>query len=921
MTTLERLLENVEHNDAEAHKLYNNLGLAHAANRNYRLSLKAHREEKNICKRLLTASPDDPSRHLDLAIAYRRCGDAMLKLDRLIDSRNVTISKRDDVIRAAQSQHTKGLEIARKAPRTFDTRPAVQLELQAATAAIAESSLALALFTHKRPHFVEAAKAAAKASRMADRLVVGVAGLSYDAKQSLLFGIAINYAISISGLGDKKRARALLHTVTIRARDLGDHSNLVRALSNLSEEASEENEWRLCEAYAREWARLARKAGDSSDEADALRKVAVVLHETGDLQGAEAALIRSRRLNNFEEGRREADNFLKVIHQEMEDHEQAREQLETAQEKAERYQKLGDYIEEAKCRIIAGNGAFVLRKNDLVLQILGRYFELVDEFGCNPSVTGVEESAHNSAVANMGESYWNLKKFEEAVHWATRELSVFDGDPPGQAQAWCNLGVYLDDFGKKEKAADALRRSIAIAEACGETETKTRAENNLLLVEQELAAIQEKLFSSTQNASNTNDIDMHVDPNILDKEQRQTDNRKIARNGVMSVKQSRGVTVGRDDEMSVIMESSQPMNGDRIDKFRNRGKDTESMSTKCGPARTCSSTRRSMRGVTLGNELPLSERSRDQMTNNFNSHGIRDITDIAAEYRRVCERSSKSGVRVRPMVVSAFRDLSSSLLSLEARGQHDPTPPRLNLSALFLSNADVAAILETLSFIGDGYNVFVDLSLNPLVSASAFDGLSIRNVGPPITLYSVKQLDLSSAGVTPNTIRSLSDLLEDGKPLCQVSSINFSKNGLGRQVTQAVVSILRMLVNAKMIRSLDLSLNLFPNSFLPQMTEKMSDIEIRNLLSSSSLQTLDLHLNNRRNPTGLLESVHSSDAIGYLNVLFDTLPLLKTVDVRACGANLDVRKALREMGDSCIGRSKNVITLTDASLDDEIMAT
>lgn len=923
VSTLEHLLENAEHNDAEAHKLYNNLGLAHAANRDFRRSLNAHREEKKICKRLLGASPEDPLRHLDLAIAYRRCGDAMLKLDRLIDSRNEVISKRDDVIREAHSQHVKGLEITRKAPRTFDARPSIQLEMQAASAAIAQSSLALALFTQKRAHFAEAAKAAAEATRMANRLVVGTAGLSYDAKLSLLFGIAINYAISISGLGEKKRARTLLHTVSIRAREIDDHSNLVRALSNLSEDASEENEWELCEAYAREWARLAKKAGDACDEADALRKVAVVLHETGDLQGAEEALIRSRRLHNSEEGRREADNFLSVIHQEMDDHEQAKEHLEINQQQADNYQQQGDYIEEAKCRIIAGNGAFVLRKSELVIQILGRYFELVDEYGCNPSVTSVEESVHNSAIANMGESYWNLKKYEEAVHWASRELSVFDGDPPGQAQAWCNLGVYLDDFGKKEKAADALRRSIAIAESCGEIETKTRAENNLLVVEQELEAAQEKQnLSSTQAALTGNDIDARKKIGNVEKKRQSGEVPRKSRDGPVVTAEHPSVLAIDEGggERSIVMDSSQPMIDGKVAVSRKTGINAQNISSERELGRTCSSTHLSMRGCARGGEQSVSIRSRDRVTDSFTPRGTDDITDVAGEYRRVCERADRSGGKVRPMIVSAFRDLSSAILSLEARGQHDPSLIKLNLRALLVSNADVVAVLETLSVIGVEYSIALDLSFNPFIGMSAFD-LNIQKVGPPITLYAVKQIDLSCAGITPNIIRRFSDLLGEGKLLCHVSSISFSKNGLGRHGSRDVArSILRMLVSATTLRSLDLSLNLFSNDFLPQLTAEMINGDIKNSPSSLTLENLDLRLNNRRKPTGLLESVRPADAVDYLNTLFNTLPLLKSVDLRACGAARDVRRALGEMGDSYTGRSRHVVTLTDVSLDDQIMA-
>lgn len=58
---LEKALENVENNDAEAHKLYNSLGHEHFASRHYRQSLKTHREEKRACKRHVASS--ETARH------------------------------------------------------------------------------------------------------------------------------------------------------------------------------------------------------------------------------------------------------------------------------------------------------------------------------------------------------------------------------------------------------------------------------------------------------------------------------------------------------------------------------------------------------------------------------------------------------------------------------------------------------------------------------------------------------------------------------------------------------------------------------------------------------------------------------------------------------------------------------------------
>lgn len=72
-TALQLLFDNGEHSDAELHKLYNNLGLAHLADREFRAALRAQNAEKSVCKHLLARATGATVRrqHLaDLAIAY-----------------------------------------------------------------------------------------------------------------------------------------------------------------------------------------------------------------------------------------------------------------------------------------------------------------------------------------------------------------------------------------------------------------------------------------------------------------------------------------------------------------------------------------------------------------------------------------------------------------------------------------------------------------------------------------------------------------------------------------------------------------------------------------------------------------------------------------------------------------------------------
>lgn len=154
---LERLSDNGEYTDCKAHKLYNNLGLAYGAKQDFPSSLKARREEKNTCKWLLSLHQDDTTQNLDVAIAYLRCGDAMIKLDSLFDHYNRPFAARDNIIHIAKWQHQKGFNIAHSPPVNAQTRPAVRLEMRVASAALALAKLALTLQANEDAYFSDAA--------------------------------------------------------------------------------------------------------------------------------------------------------------------------------------------------------------------------------------------------------------------------------------------------------------------------------------------------------------------------------------------------------------------------------------------------------------------------------------------------------------------------------------------------------------------------------------------------------------------------------------------------------------------------------------------------------------------------------------------------------------------------------------------
>lgn len=921
---LERALENVENNDAEAHKLYNNLGLAHFANRRYRQSLKAHREEKRACKRLVASSDPPRDAHLlDLAIAYRRCGDTMLKLDKLVDARQVVIDDRANIVRAANEQHRKGLEIARTVK---SGGIAARVELQAACAAVAQSALALALETRDRGHFEAAAFCCVEAAVIAESLPQGHGGVTAREKEAMLLGISTNMGITVSGLGEREQAKSLLHAVAIRAKKANDDFNLVRAVANLAEEASEEEDWDTSEAYLREWIRLARKHKDEEDEAAALRKLAVVLNEKQMFGDARKALERALVLASTKQAQEEARRFLNVVEQHIEDLQHEQEQLEELEIAGATLEQENNVVEEAKVRMTAGNIAFKLRKMEDAVRLLGRYFELVDEYGCDTAATNIDQVSHNSAVANMGEAMWLLKRFDEAVKWASRELTLFTDDVAGQAQAWCNLGVYLDDFGKRDNAIEALKKSIELAKKSGDRGIQERAENNLELVF-EAKAEKHANEANKENGVGCDDNDEVMEDLIVidsDKDddevinndgnvKRMTDSVKLGRDPIVN---------GRDipGERSIIIDSSQPMRSARSQIIGSGSEHSQGISSKRS-RREQGSVRASVssKDVGLTQDQSRSNMSREITTADCSSAGVKKFVDLAAEYKMICTKRLHPPVATRAMVTTALRSLSSVLIAREACEEPTTTPAKLDVSALFLNNYDVSVLFETLSRLNEEYHVSFDMKLNPMVTPAAYECLNPRSFTSPSALHALRSLNFSCAGVSPGALRTMSDALSKEGSLLNVSYLNVSKNGLGKQSQSTAASVAYLLLSAARLEALDISLNLLPAGFMSDLIEAMEPMEFNvedSNVGQSPVRTIDLHLNNRKSPTALLETTEPGPVVECFRKLFSMMPNLEIVDVRACGGNTRTRKALRELSDGFRSFSRKIVTVSPDIHDD-----
>lgn len=926
IATLTRLLENNELDDAESHKLYNNLGLAHAENHSYRLALRYHREEKRACKRLVSSSdPPSPSRLLDLAIAYRLCGDVMLKLDKLQDAHKNILENRQDIIRVASDQHIRGLHIARS---VRNGGVPARVEVQAACAAVAQSALALALETRDELHYRHATFASVEAALHATKLPTGPGGVPKAKRDSMLLGISVNMAIALSGSGMRENAKQILYRVAGNARRAGDDKNFVRAISNLAEEAGEDGDWELCQRFVREWIRLARKHSDEPDEADALRKLAAALVERERYEDAKNALDRSLVLAGTRHAQEEARVFLAVVEREIEKRATAVVELGKLEEKAAALEKDGAFVEEAKARLAAGECAFELRRFEDAIRLLERYFVLVDEYGCNTGITEIPEPAHNTAVANIGEAMWSLKRFEQAVKWATRELTAYGDDIPGQAQAWCNLGVYLDDFGKKENAVLALKQSIELAKKCGEVEVLKRAENNLEVVHISMAK-EEKVDEAVELpvVKSVTPPDPAVDEIITSTMEAASDQPENFKIQSASGNQERHVSAPRllrdlnvSDERSIIIDSTQLMNkpGTAV--------------TDCSQGRTSRRSRRDVVSIqTSGTtkatalnhdshaaDLSRSHPSRGATTADCSSIGVQKFVDLASEYKAVCAKRQHPPVPLRPMVVNSLRTLSSTLLARGACDEPSSTPVKLDLSALFLSNHDISVIFETLSRLSAEHHILLDVRLNPLLTPAAYDCLDPRSFTAPSALPSLRKLDISCSGVSTSVIGVLANALGEQGALSRVTHLNIAKNGLGKQSRPTANAVARLIIGAARLEVLDLSLNLLQNTFIEELVEELETPSMTQCgdMSQTPLRSLDLHLNNRKAPCALLDVDEVGATVQTFAKLFEILPVLECVDVRACGASSEMRRRLRELAAGFESFAQNIVTVSPAVPDD-----
>lgn len=905
LAEFERQLEQCEGADSEKQNILNAMGDLHTSHGRHRAALRAHREEKKACQRLLHRKGTKRSVLLDLSVAYLKCGEATARVDEIVVDGGKRVTDRGAIARQAHFQHGRALAVAGKA-RAEGVRNAGAAE-QRALAAMSQSAFGMAQVSQDKKDYERVVALSERAFIVADKLSDEEAGGKMG-KSEMMRSAVINGAIALSGMGEKMAAWDLFERIAVRATEDRDWKNLMRALANLAEEAGDNSDWKLCLEYVDEWIIVAGKCKDEGEEAEGLRKRGASLTRLEMWDEARKALNRAALIGRDETAREDARQLLAMLDAVEKEIKEAKACLISKKRKAVKAESEGNFLAEANARIGAGWAAKVLDNDVEAVEQLSRYFVLVDDYACDQTATGIKSKAHNDAVTCLAESFAKLKKPREAVKWARRELDCFDGDIAGQAQAWCNIGNYLDDDGKLEGAREALAKSIDLAIQAGDKNLIELAQNTLQIVNENEAGHAAEAAKNAAEAAKNAEADV-PDVMVIDSEgsgrsdgchfveensafprgaaatvatrvSGGEDGRHAAENLnrtgscqpnlVRSVAGDHSIVIASDDSgRDVLRGGSHSVTGDATSRV-----------TGGGQRRTAASASRS--GVVRGGAVVCPR-----------------YIDLVARFKELCASLSPrdSGVELgtRAGLVAALRSLSTSLVTY-ATGDC----VLVDLSSTFICDDEIQPLLETLTVLPvDEPLMSLNFELNPLLTTASVRWLASSLTGNHLSrpLSSLVALDLSGTGIDAACLPMLARALSPTGNLHRVSSLAIGKNALGTASAAASEGVSRLLVQESNLETLDLSLNLFSFSFLTSLVASLQRTANESLSSAvvSKVTKLDLRLNNRREPTALLESAIDSAPADLIRSIVAVLPSLREIDLRACGAAAPTRRHLHEL--------------------------
>lgn len=913
IAALERQLERTEDADADAHPIYNNLGLAYTKEGNYRKALYYHRREKEACKRLASTSRDKPERLIDLAIAYRLAGNATLHVDKLaVDNGAKVTDDRLAILRQAHVQHGKALKVALEAAQGG---AAADFELQTATAAMAQSAISIALETQVADDFRTASELAGKAAVRAENLSDKEAG-GKKVRGAMTLAAAVNLGLALSGLGDKQRAKTLFQAAAVKARKAGATETIVQCVANLAQEAQDECDWDLCLDYADEWVLLSKKLRDKPEEADAQRMRGRTLVLLRQFDAARTAFERAEIYGRDERAREDARTSREWVEKEIDAQKDLGVALAAAVAECEKALSAEDPIAEARAKLDAAEASFSLGMFSVAIDHFGRYFELVDEYACSTGVTGIGQRRHCMSVTSMAESMHHEKRFTEAVQWAERELQVCEvDDKAAQASAYCNIGNYNDDLGKYEAAKENLRKSIVLATESGDQSILEKAKNNLSIVleneaEKNTETIPQAVAAADTAVAGSDDVVVGSQNSVELVE----DFRAVGMNNAGQQFESADVPVsptrmpanGGEREESICISSGSA--GGFVGASRVRSGATSNAQggmNSVPPVRNSSSRAASHTRVTGTASASVADRS---------FAGKRRIIDVADIYRRRCEAvSQRPGVgelEVRRVILQRLQPLSAKVVACA-----DSDVLEVDMSLCFLHDGEFRPLVEALAELPvHAPLLHLNCSLNPIITSDSVRWLASSANGPPRPLESLVALDLSGAGLTSSCLGPLARALTANGVLPCLANLFLGKNAIGNvdNVTANAVGLL--LMQETRLKHLDMSLNLLSHTFLPQLADAVELLAKQKPAgTTTSILSFDLRLNNRRNPTALLELSPEGfsspeEPVQCITRILEAVPSLSTLDVRASGAAWPVRQSLCQL-QSGLNPDDNLLSL------------
>lgn len=913
INSLEREIENAEGNDHNLHQLYNNLGFAYTDARLFSQALDAHREEKQACARLLGRDTKNIAILVDMAIAYRRCGDATMRVKKLRNKDGHTINDKRHILSIANTQHAKGLKTAKRALSINHNHTGALVEVQAATASVGLTAVELGMETKNEKTLELGACVTKAAALLAKKLPPGC--VTARQRKAMLVNAANNCALALNALKDYKKARNMFTAVAVHSKACGDQNSYMRAVANLVDARVKECDFDAAKKYARMWAGKANQLSNEHEEATARMSLGVILGKLCEYEEARSAFQEAIFLFKENDLKNEASKYLRVVEENIEADRRDGANLSKLESRLlQMNEDEDDYdpVAETTARREAGDIAHTLRRYETCIEHLERFMKLIETKAhiCAPDKIGLLPADLGKTVANLADACWKQERFEHAVKWGEKELLAYGDEKAGQAQAWCNLGNYLCDFGRVLDGIEGLRKSIGLAEEAGELEVMETAKVNLDI---EMEKLKEK---ETILATRANEAAIIPDdsPRAVTRAPNSDAAANMTRGKDNPRKRRRGTATDRipHSEKSIeeilpgfsntMREAQLEMDESPPSAALHNGASGENSIVVC--SNQASARPMGTRGdVLMGGLLQGGTTSSgvfsvskphvagaavatgtttDGITKSLISGGFSSAAtggryrDVADAYKRLCRsKRDGNGMKARDALLDILRKVATEAMLMEEIINVD-------FSGTFIQDHELRLLLKAVGSLEHSHGVKLNLAKNPLVSHVGYRAFLDDKTDI------VRELDISGCGIHPKALVHISAAVEAGS-LGNLVKLCASKNSLGKHDAAAVKAVARLLTIASggNLEEIDLSMNRLGGTFLRRLVEQLD--EENDAGNTSTLKRIYFSLNNTRNPTAFLEG---EDGAEWIEKLAKHLPDLQCIDISGCGASPEMKNAL-----------------------------